>query len=68
MITIIVNGEEKQIKKKSTLLDVITSLKIEDKVMASAVNMNIVKKDNWVSHKLNNNDKLELLQFVGGGW
>ena len=67
MITIVVNGEEKQIKKDITLLEVITDLKIEDKVMAAAINMTIVKKDNWHKYKLNNDDKLELLQFVGGG-
>jgi len=67
MITIVVNGENKEVQKNSTLLEVITNLKIEDKVMASAVNMNIVKKDNWASHNLKDNDKLELLQFVGGG-
>ena len=67
MITIVVNGENKEVQKNTTLLEVITNLKIEDKVMASAVNMNIVKKDNWASHNLKDNDKLELLQFVGGG-
>jgi sulfur carrier protein len=35
--------------------------------MASAVNMDIVKKDNWDKYILKNNDKIELLQFVGGG-
>jgi sulfur carrier protein len=35
--------------------------------MAAAVNMNIVKKDDWKSYIPKNDDKLELLQFVGGG-
>ena len=67
MINIVVNGEEKQVKKNSTLQEVITNLKVEDKVMAAAVNMEIVKKENWANYKLQDNDKLELLQFVGGG-
>jgi sulfur carrier protein len=46
---------------------VITALQIEDKVMAAAVNMQIVKKDDWSNFRLNDSDKLELLQFVGGG-
>ena len=35
--------------------------------MAAAVNMDIVKKENWQEYRPVNDDKLELLQFVGGG-
>ena len=34
----------------------------------AAVNMEIVKQDSWNVYKLNDGDKLELLDFVGGGW
>ena len=40
---------------------------IEDKVMACAVNMDIVKKESWSSYILKDNDTIELLNFVGGG-
>jgi sulfur carrier protein len=30
--------------------------------------MNIVKKDEWNNFIPKNDDKIELLQFVGGGW
>ena len=66
-MNLIVNGETKDFDENSSLQDIITSLKIEDKVMAAAVNMEIVKKDNWNSFRPNENDKIELLQFVGGG-
>ncbi|RXJ56431.1 sulfur carrier protein ThiS [Candidatus Marinarcus aquaticus] len=64
---VIVNGQTKEFEPSISLQEVITSLQIEDKVMAAAVNMEIVKKDNWSTHALNENDKVELLQFVGGG-
>jgi sulfur carrier protein len=67
MISIVINGEQKEIKDGTTLLEAIASLKIEDKVMAAAVNMQIVKKDDWNNYKIKSGDKLELLQFVGGG-
>ena len=67
MINIIINGENKEILKNSSLQEIITKLKIEDKVMAAAINMEIVKKDDWNSYIPKENDKLELLQFVGGG-
>jgi len=64
---LIINGEEKNVKENSTLQEIINELKIEKKVMAAAVNMSIVKKDDWNSFTLKQNDKVELLQFVGGG-
>jgi len=66
-MNIIVNGETKTIEPNTTLKQLIITLKIEDKVMAAAVNMQIVKKDNWDNYILEEDDKLELLQFVGGG-
>ena len=64
---LIVNGEELEFRNDITLLEVIKELKIEDKVMAAAINLEVVKKDNWDKTKLKQNDKIELLQFVGGG-
>jgi len=62
-----INGELKEFKDNTTLDEIIKNLKIEDKVMAAAVNMEIIKKDNWDNYTPQNEDKLELLQFVGGG-
>lgn len=66
-MTLIVNGETKEFQNNSTLQNIITDLQIENKVMAAAVNMNIVKKDDWNTFIPKNDDKIELLQFVGGG-
>ena len=66
-MTLIINGETKEFSDDSTLQNIITNLQIENKVMAAAVNMNIVKKDEWSNFIPKNDDKLELLQFVGGG-
>ena len=66
-MNLIVNGEKKEFSDNSTLQAVITELQVEDKVMAAAVNMEIVKKDQWNNYIVKDNDKLELLQFVGGG-
>ncbi|PUE64369.1 sulfur carrier protein ThiS [Arcobacter caeni] len=66
-MTLIINGEIKEFSQDSTLQNIITNLQIENKVMAAAVNMNIVKKDDWNNFIPKNDDKIELLQFVGGG-
>lgn len=62
-----VNGEERHYEQEPTLEELITDLKIADKVMAAAVNMEIVKKDRWTEHRLHDGDRIELLHFVGGG-
>lgn len=64
---IVVNGENIQTKEGLTLLALILEYGGVDKVMAAAVNMQIVKKEDWDKKVLSKNDKIELLQFVGGG-
>lgn len=66
-MNIIVNGESREFKESTTLLDLLNELSLDGKVMAAAVNMNIVKQDSWNVHVLKDGDKLELLDFVGGG-
>ena len=66
-MTLIVNGETREFDNSFSLQDIITNLQIENKVMAAAVNMNIVKKEDWSSFIPKEDDKIELLQFVGGG-
>lgn len=61
-----INGETKE-SNAQTIQELIDELGIESKVMAAAVNMNVVKKELWVSYKLSENDRVEFLQFVGGG-
>jgi len=66
-MTIIVNGQEREFKDNTTLLEVLKSLSLEDKVMAAAINMNIIKQNDWKDYCVEDGDKLELLDFVGGG-
>ena len=66
-MTLIINGEKKEFHTNATLAEVLKELSLEGKVMAAAVNMDIVKQDKWTIHSLKDGDKLELLDFVGGG-
>jgi len=67
MLKITVNGEDKEFQDGATIEQILDTLQVKDKVMAAAVNMEVVKKENWSSFSPNDDDKLELLQFVGGG-
>lgn len=66
-MNIIVNGQDKTFDENITIEELLKVLELEGKVMAAAVNMDIVKQDSWGDHRLNDGDKLELLDFVGGG-
>ncbi len=65
-MTIVVNGKEKSTQSK-TVQALLDEFNLNDKVMATAVNMNVVKKEDWSNFELSENDKVEFLQFVGGG-
>ncbi|GAX87418.1 sulfur carrier protein [Lebetimonas natsushimae] len=67
LIKIKINGMEKEIPQNSSISELLSSLNVLDKTMAVAVNMKIVKKDEWDNYKLQNGDKVEALNFVGGG-
>ena len=64
---LIVNGQEKEFNKDITLFQVLEKLELVGKVMAAAVNMNIIKQGSWENYILKDADRLELLDFVGGG-
>jgi len=62
-----INGIEKIIPENTTIKELLSSLGILEKTMAVAVNMKIIKKDNWDKYIFKENDKVEALNFVGGG-
>ena len=62
-----INGEQKEFEKGTTIAQMLKSLGVEDKVMAVAVNMQIVKKEDWGKFKPKEGDKIEFLGFTGGG-
>lgn len=64
---VIINGEERQIAPNSTIKDILRQIGIEDKVMAVAVNMQIVKKEQWGEFRPKEGDTIEFLGFTGGG-
>lgn len=66
-MNIIVNGNTRTFLHESSLTSILKELSLVGKVMAAAVNMEIVKQDSWDTYKLKDGDKLELLDFVGGG-
>ncbi len=67
MIEVVVNGKKMEFPKGSTIEDILNKLQIGNKVMATAVNLEVVKKEEWKNFTPKDGDKIEFLQFVGGG-
>ena len=66
-IKIIVNGKISRIKVNLSLLNYVKKLKIPIKKVALELNEQIIDKNKLSKIKLKNNDKLEIVHFIGGG-
>ncbi len=66
-IKIKVNGKITTIVDKFTLAQLINDLKIPLKKVAIEYNKEIIDKKKIKKFKLKNNDKIEIVHFIGGG-
>ena len=66
-IKIKINGKIKSIIQDSTLPAVLKNLKIPLNKVAIELNEEIIDKKKINKIKLNKNDKIEIVHFIGGG-
>ena len=64
---LIVNGEEKTLEKVSSISDLLQQLGLKPDRVAVELNREIAPRDSWTETLLKDGDKLEIVQFVGGG-
>jgi thiamine biosynthesis protein ThiS len=62
-----INGEEKIFDVQLTLARLVESLGMKPDRVAVELNRDIVPRGRWAETVLNDGDKLEIVQFVGGG-
>ena len=62
-----INGKKCTINPKMTLKEVIDRFKIPLDKVAIELNENIIDKKKLDKIKVNNNDKIEIVHFIGGG-
>ncbi len=61
------NGKNQDVAEGCTLLCLLKNLKLDAARVVVEVNSQIIKPDLFATTRLQENDKLELLHFVGGG-
>ena len=66
-IKIRLNGKVKMIHDNYEIQNLLNDLKIPLKKVAIELNQEIIDKKNLKKIKLKNNDKIEIVHFIGGG-
>jgi len=67
MAKIQLNGKKVLIKSNFSLLDLLKKYKLINKKVAIEHNGIIIQKVNYKKKYLKNNDKVEIVHFIGGG-
>ena len=61
------NGDSYEVNNGTNLNELLNKLKIQKNKVAIEVNGEIVEKNKYPNLILNKNDKVEIVQFIGGG-
>jgi len=66
-IILIINGETRSIPAVSNVLELIQHLGIAESRIAVELNKNIIRRKDWGDTPIGDQDRVEIVQFVGGG-
>ena len=66
-IQIYINGKKKTINISYSLIDILKEYSLENKLIAIEINQEVIPKSNYKGKKINQNDRIEILELIGGG-
>lgn len=66
-ITILVNGEPREVEPSASLLDLLERLDLDPRMVVVEHNRRIVRRPALADTTLSAGDRVELVHFVGGG-
>jgi thiamine biosynthesis protein ThiS len=66
-LLVTINGEAREIEEGLTVSDLLPLLELKAERLAIEVNRNIIRRALWTQTPLADGDKIEIVQFVGGG-
>ncbi len=67
MITIVLNGEDKQVDNNISVSQLLEKLDLTEKRLAVEINQQIIPRSDFSSLILNEKDNVEIVQAIGGG-
>ena len=62
-----INGESREISPVSNVRELLVLLGIPEGRVAVEVNRKIVRRADWENTEISDRDRVEIVQFVGGG-
>ena len=66
-IQIYINGKKKNINSNSNLINILEEYSLKNKLLAVEINQEVIPKSNYKTKKINKNDRIEILELIGGG-
>ena len=66
-MTIFINGEARELEGISTLSALLDAFELPKQRVAVELNRQVIRKQDWVNTQVSENDKIEVVHFVGGG-
>ena len=66
-LTLEINGEARSVSTVSNVKELIEFLAISQDRIAVELNRRIIRRQEWATTILNDRDRVEIVQFVGGG-
>ena len=66
-IQIYINGKKKNISSNYNLINIIEEYSLKNKLIAVEINQEVIPKSNYKTQKINKNDRIEILELIGGG-
>ena len=66
-ITLEINGKKKDISPVSNVRELLQVLGVEEGPVAVELNRRIIRRRDWENTPISNGDRVEIVQFVGGG-
>jgi thiamine biosynthesis protein ThiS len=66
-LRVYVNGEPRELNQPLTLAELVTELDLPPARIAIELNRAVVRRNDWSATTLNDDDRIEIVHFVGGG-
>ena len=66
-MTIFINGKARELDGISTLAALLDALDLPKQRIAIELNRQVIRKQEWESTQVSDDDKIEVVHFVGGG-
>ena len=66
-IQIYINGKKKNINSNCNLVDILKEYSLINKLVAVEINQEVIPKSRYKTITINKNDKIEILELIGGG-